>query len=549
MAITEVVNRFRIEKESSGIAVGPDGSVFVPKDGERVDGVEIRAEADMLPVPLDDPKRTWGTFTLTGYWVAEAFGISQYQVASSAVSAGLSPGATIGAVLLGHFIVSLACAANGWVGARYGINFASYGRAAFGIRGTYLALVVRSVAAIIWFGTQTYQGGQAVQVMLTAIWPQFAHFPNHLPESAHVTSSMLLCFFIFYIIQLPLLWIHISKLHYLFLVKVIVMPIFGFSMFGWAVGRAHGFGPVFSKPTKIIDGRPAGVVFLSAMTSAIAPKATLSLNISDFTRYAKNPRAVVWTNIFSLTVLVTLCAILGVVVTSAAEVIYGASTWSPLQVSALMDRAPKFFTAFCWALAVLSTNISANSTAVGNDLMCMFPRWINIRRGQYITAILGLVTCPWIIQNSAKTFTSFLGGYSVFLAPVGGILMSEFFLVRHRRISLPDLFITHRSVYWYTGGVNFRAIIAFVLGIVPTLPGFIRTINSKLDIPVQATWVYVCVYPVGVVVSGVIYTSLSLIFPPTPLPVSYAAGDYSTSDEASDKEKEAGFAEAQIVQA
>ncbi|GAA5830586.1 hypothetical protein JCM11251_002522 [Rhodosporidiobolus azoricus] len=548
MGITNVVNRFKIEAETSAMVVGPDGSVFTPADGEAVDGVEIRAEADMLPVPLDDPKRTWGTFTLTGYWVAEAFGISQYQVASSAVSAGLSPAMTIGAVILGHFIISLACAANGYVGARYGINFPSYARTCFGVYGTYLAVVCRSVAAIIWFGTQSYQGGQAVQVMLQAIWPSFINFPNHLPADAHVTSAMLLCFFIFWLIQLPLLHIHISKLHYLFLVKIVVMPIFGIALFGWAVGRAHGFGPVFTKATKITDGRTPGLVFMSAFTSAIAPKATLSLNLADFTRYAKNPRRVIWTNIFSLTVLVTLCAILGVVVTSATEVIYGKATWSPLQVSQLMGRAPKFFTAFCWALAVLSTNISANSTAVGNDLMIMFPKWINIRRGQYITAILGVVTCPWIIQSTAKTFTAFLGGYSVFLAPIGGILMAEFFLVRKRRISLPDLFILNpKSCYYYTRGVNLRGIAAFVLGVVPTLPGMIYNINPNVGVPHGAVYVYAGVYPVGCTVAALVYTLLSYAFPPAPLPSSYSASNYSF-DGVSDKEKDIGVEGTNVVQ-
>lgn len=51
------------------------------------------------------------------------------------------------------------------------------------------------------------QGGLCVQVMLQAIWPSFANFPNSLPASANVTSSQLLCFFIFYIVQLPMLWI------------------------------------------------------------------------------------------------------------------------------------------------------------------------------------------------------------------------------------------------------------------------------------------------------------------------------------------------------
>lgn len=379
--------------------------------------------------------------------------------------------------------------------------------------------------------------------MLAAIWPSFKTFPNHLPASAHVTSSMLLCFFIFYFVQLPLLWIHISKLRYLFMVKIVLMPIFGLVLFGWAVGTAHGFGPVFSKATHITDGsgRTATVVFFSAMTSAIAPKATLSLNVCDFTRYAKSSKVVIWTNIFSLTILVTLCAILGVVVTSATSVIYGVSTWSPLQVSSLMgSRAAQFFSAACWALAVLSTNISANSTAVANDVMVIMPKFVNIRRGQFLCAILGLVTCPWIIQNSAKTFTSFLGGYSVFLAPVGGVLMTDFLFVHYRRISLPDLYTTTGSVYWYTYGWNLRAVAAFVLGIVPTLPGFIRSINSSLGIPIGASYTFAVVYPVGVVVSGGFYLLFCTIWPVRALPVLGAGSSKvgSSFDEGSDIEKE-----------
>jgi NCS1 family nucleobase:cation symporter-1 len=112
------------------------------------------------------------------------------------------------------------------------------------------------------------------------------------------------------------------KLRYLFLVKICIMPIFGIALFGWAVGKANGFGPVFNKGTHITNGNPVAVVFFTAMSSAIAPKATLALNsesrrsftlssasltpvVADFTRYAKSPRVVVWTNILSLTLYVT----------------------------------------------------------------------------------------------------------------------------------------------------------------------------------------------------------------------------------------------------
>ena len=75
-------------------------------------------------------------------------------------------------------------------------KFPIFSRASFGTRGVYLALLCRAIAAIFWFGTQTYQGGQCLQVMLQAIWPSFKHFPNHLPASASVTSAQLLCFFV-----------------------------------------------------------------------------------------------------------------------------------------------------------------------------------------------------------------------------------------------------------------------------------------------------------------------------------------------------------------
>ncbi|KAK0459011.1 NCS1 nucleoside transporter family [Desarmillaria tabescens] len=468
---------------------------------------------------------------------------SQYQVASTAVASGLSPGSTIGAVFLGHVLVSIACACNGWVGATYGINFPTFSRASFGIRGTAVAVICRAVAAIVWFGTQTYQGGQCVEVMLRAIWPSFKTFPNHLPASAHVTSSQMLCFFIFYIIQLPLLWIHISKLRYLFMVKVVIMPIFGFTLFGWAVGRAHGFGPVFSQGTNTTT-TPAAVLFFSAMTSAIAPKATLALNICDFTRYAKSRRTVVWTNIFSLSIPVTLCAILGVVVTSAVKVIYGVTTWNPLQVCELWSsRAAQFFAAFCWALAVIATNISANSTAVGNDLMILFPEYINIRRGQYICAILGVAACPWIVQNSAKSFTSFLGGYSIFLGPVAGILLSDYFILRHRNLEIPALYRHGRGQYWYTSGFNWRAILAFTLALIPNLPGFAGKVNSHLHVPVGATYLFSVVWPVGVVVASVLYLTFSFFFPPLierkEVQTTFTSHDDNFADEKDEKDTSA----------
>lgn len=222
-----------------------------------------------------------------------------------------------------------------------------------------------------------------------------------------------------------------------------------------------------------------------------------------------------WTNIVSLSILVTLCACLGVVVTSAAEVIYGVKTWNPLQVSVLMHRAPMFFSAFCWCLSVIATNISANTTAVANDLMLAFPKYINIRRGQYLCIIIALATTPWNIQNSATSFTAFLSGYSVFLGPPCGVLLADFWVVRRRRLNLAAMYRLGpgtEQFYWH--GFNPRAVAAFVCGVIPTLPGFIRQIGgAKMGIAIEASYIYCCVWPVGVTVAAAVYIVLNMVFP------------------------------------
>lgn len=240
---------------------------------------QIPTNREQEPVPLGSPERTWTWPSLLGFWIAEAFSISMYQVSSSSVSKGLNPGLSIAAVIVGHLLVCIPVMLDGYVGATFGINFPIFTRASFGMRGSYFAVFVRGVVACIWFGTQSFQGGQCLAVMIAAIWPSFNDFPNRLPESAHVTSAELLCFFLFIVVQAPLLWLNVSSLRYMFMAKTVIMPVFGLTLFIWALVAAKGFGPTFSKPTDIKDGTPVAVVFFQCVTTAIGPKATLALNI------------------------------------------------------------------------------------------------------------------------------------------------------------------------------------------------------------------------------------------------------------------------------
>lgn len=116
-------------------------------------------------------------------------------------------------------------------------------------------------------------------------------------------------------------------------------------------------------------------------------------------------------------------AFVGITVTSAGEVLYGRTLWDPTTLVDQWDNRPAaWFTSFAFCLATLGTNISANSLSAANDMTVLFPRYINIRRGQVICAILGgWVLCPWEILATAPRFLSFMSGYTVFLGPFAGM--------------------------------------------------------------------------------------------------------------------------------
>ncbi|KAF9890571.1 hypothetical protein FE257_005702 [Aspergillus nanangensis] len=482
------------------------------KQGDASLAHGVASNADLDPVPRDSPQRTWRWPSLTGFWIAEAFSISMYQVTSTSVSKGLNAGLAILAVVIGHILVCIPVVLDGWVGAQYGINFPILSRASYGIRGSLFAVFVRGVVAIIWFGTQSFQTGQCISVMISAIWPSFNHMPNNLPSSSPVTSAELLCFFLAIIVQLPLLYLKVSRLRYLFIVKSCIMPIFGIVLFSWAVAGAHGFGPIFSKPSRINDGTPVIVVFFQCITSTIGPKATLALNMPDFTRYAKKPREILWTQPIGLIILVSLCGVLGATVTSAAEIIYGKQTWNPLEVALLWEnRAAQFFTALCWALACIGTNISANSVSFSNDLSLWFPRYIDSRRGAFVCAFLSILSMPWYIQNSAASFSSFLGGYSLFLGPLAGVIITDYWVCRRRKLRVRSLY-EKNGTHTFTAGFNLRAFIAFICGIVPNLPG-LAAVCGQSGIPKGARYLYSLSWLVGILVSCGVYWVLFKIKP------------------------------------
>ncbi|KAH7906987.1 permease for cytosine/purines, uracil, thiamine, allantoin-domain-containing protein, partial [Hygrophoropsis aurantiaca] len=158
------------------------------------------------------------------------------------------------------------------------------------------------------------------------------------------------------------------------------------------------------------------------------------------------------------------------------------------------------------------TNISANSVSAGCDLTALFPRFINIRRGGYIAAIVGLCMCPWNLLKSSNNFTNYLSAYSVFLSSIAGVMITEYYIIRKGLYKVSDLYKTDKeSWYWYTYGVNFRAYAAYIAGILINVVGFAGATGRS--VPLAATRIYELSFFTGFGVSAVVYYALNRIFP------------------------------------
>ncbi|KAF3916787.1 hypothetical protein ABW20_dc0108311 [Dactylellina cionopaga] len=208
---------------------------------------------------------------------------------------------------------------------------------------------------------------------------------------------------------------------------------------------------------------------------------------------------------------------MGISVTSASKIIYGEYYWDPLQLIALWgnspgERAARFWCAFAFTLATLGTNVAANSISAGNDFNALMPRYLNIRRGSILCAFIGgWVLVPWYILASAPRFLGFAGGYTVFLAPLAGVMTSDFFLVKKRKVSVPAMYRPH-SIYRYWHGINWRAVAALLVGCIPCFPGFLHNIEPSIGgqgvtYMFNISWIY------GYFITALVYWGLSTLWP------------------------------------
>jgi NCS1 family nucleobase:cation symporter-1 len=434
--------------------------------------------ADLAPVPASG--RKWGVLSFASLWISMSACIPTYMLASSLIGGGMNWWEAVLTIFLGNLIVLVPMILNAHAGTKYGIPFPVFCRASFGTTGANIPALLRAFVACGWFGIQTYIGGEAIYKILAVFWPALA--APGAAAAVGITLPEFTCFMVFWGINMAVIYKGIDSIRVLLNIKAPLLLVLGLLLLWWAWRAAGGFGPILSQPSAFDPGQPkAGPFwgfFFPALTGMIGFWATLSLNIPDFSRYAKSQRDQIAGQALGLPLTMALYSFIGVAVTSTTTIIYGHTIWDPVDVlTRFKNPAVLVFAMLALCLATLATNIAANVVSPANDFAQLAPRKITFRLGGLITGLIGIAMMPWkLVADPSGYIFTWLIGYSALLGPIGGIMIADYFAYRHRQLNLPALY-SAKGDYTYSGGFSIVAIVALLAGALPSLPGFLATVK------------------------------------------------------------------------
>ncbi|HJQ52433.1 MAG TPA: NCS1 family nucleobase:cation symporter-1 [Gemmatimonadaceae bacterium] len=446
------------------------GAVYTPD--AALHGDEITSSPLWNPdlAPTDPSRRTWSTYNIAALWIGMSVVITTYTLASGLMEQGMTWWQAMLTILLGNVIVLIPMILNAHAGTKYGISFPVLCRASFGVRGANIAAILRAIVACGWFGIQTWIGALALDALFKAAWPGWAE----------LTGSTAIAFAIFWLIQVAIILKGTEGIKVLESWSAPLLLAGGALLLWWAIRNGGGLGNILGESQRLQKGHGEfWALFPAALTANVGYWATLSLNIPDFTRYAKSQRSQALGQALGLPTTMTAFAFIGVAVTSATIVIFGRAVWDPVELVGMIGRAPVIiFAALVVLAAQLTTNMAANVVSPSNDFSNLSPKRISYVTGGLITAVLGIVMMPWKLYSDAAAYIfTWLLGYSSLMGALGGILIADYWIVRHQQLAVGDLFRL-RGRYTYANGINPRAITALVISIAPVVPGFIRAITT-----------------------------------------------------------------------
>jgi NCS1 family nucleobase:cation symporter-1 len=436
-----------------------------------------RYNDDIAPTRAD--QRTWSRWNVASLWVGMAICVPTYTLGGVLTAYfGLSVSEALWTILIANIVVLVPLTLNAYPGTRYGIPCPVVLRASFGIIGSNVPSLIRALVACGWFGVQTLFGGIAIHLLLSALFDSWAALGG---------VGEVLGFFIFWVANITVVIRGSESIKHLEALAAPLLLAVAIGLIVWATPKIS-LTEVLATPA----GRPEGAsfwgYFFAALTAMVGFWATLSLNIPDFSRFARSQRSQIIGQIVGLPATMFLFAGLGVVLTAASAELVGQTISDPINLIGKIESP--FWVVLAMLviiLATISTNTAANIVSPTNVFQNVAPKVINENKGVILTGIIGIALMSWellkklgLIETDVSVeglYSNWLIGYSSLLGPIAGIMIVDYFFVKNQQY---DVIALYKDGAGYPAW-NLPGFIAFLIPVALTITAIFIGSNS---------WVY-----------------------------------------------------------
>jgi NCS1 family nucleobase:cation symporter-1 len=440
----------------------PDG--MLPEAAYVVDQQDGRLYNDDL-APVPPSKRRWGSFAIFNVWTNDVQSLAGYTLAASLfITAGISGWYVFAAIILAGLIVMGLVGLSGQPSVRYGVPYAVMARTSMGVFGAKFPAMLRGIVGMFWYGAQTYFASTAVALALRAV---FGDGPSGTLLGLDLVgwiSYVFVAGFQVVLFARGLDWIA-RFLNFAGPAVYVVMVLLLIGVWSQAGGDlVTGVGTLFTGEKA---GGAAVLAFIGVTGTMVAYFAAVVVNFGDFARFTTSARQMRLGNFLGLPVSLAFFTFLALFTTAGAYIVYQDGQGQPLTnpadiVGQVGNPLLTVVAAITFLLATVGINLVANFIPPAYDLANLMPSRISFKVGGAITAVIGFVIgALWVVAIGNMGLPKFVDTLGAILAPLYGILVADYYLLRRGRVHLGEMFSGKPDgIYHFRNGWNVRALLA-----------------------------------------------------------------------------------------